>query len=76
MGIFPVSGSGEFLLGAPQVDRAEITLHNGNKLTVSLSGAKDGKQVDRVEFNGEKIEGYRLPMSLAMRGGELRFYMV
>ena len=76
LGIFPVSGSGEFPLVAPQVDRAEITLHNGNKLTVSLSGAKDGKQVDRVEFNGEKIDGYRLSMSLAMRGGELRFYMV
>lgn len=76
LGIFPVSGSGEFLLGTPQVDRAEITLNNGNKLSVSLSGAKDGKRVDRVEFNGEKIEGYRLPMSLAMRGGELRFYMV
>ena len=76
LGIFPVSGSGEFLLGAPQVDRAEIALHNGNKLTVSVSGEKGGKRVECVEFNGEKIEGYRLPMSLAMGGGELRFYMI
>ena len=76
LGIFPVSGSGEFLLGAPQVDRAEIALHNGNKLTVSVSGEKGGKRVERVEFNGEKIEGYRLPMRLAMGGGELRFYMI
>ena len=75
VGFFPISGSGEFLLGAPQIDRAEITLHNGLKLTVSVSGAKDRKQVDHVEFNGERVDGYRISMSRLMTGGELRFYM-
>jgi len=75
LGIFPISGSGDFLLGAPQIDRAEIRLHNQKLLTIITEGGKNKTYVDRVEFNGERIDGHRISMESIMGGGELRFYM-
>lgn len=73
IGIFPVSGSGEFLVGAPPIDKAEITLHNGKLLKIIVDGS-DKTYVDRVELNGEKLLEYKIPMHLLMQGGELHFY--
>ena len=77
LGIFPISGSGEFLIGSPQIDGAEIELQNGNRLTVRVSGRNSSSciYVDRVEFNGRQITDYRILMKELMNGGELHFYM-
>lgn len=76
LGLFPVSGSGEFLIGAPQIDGAEVTLFNKNVLRVCVSRTNAAQiYVDRVEWNGCLVEGYRLSMREVMQGGVLQFYM-
>ena len=76
LGILPVSGSGEFLIGAPQIDGAEIALFNKNVLRIRVTRAEKAQiYVDRVEWNGTPLAGYRIPMQALMQGGELHFYM-
>ena len=76
IGIFPVSGSGEFLIGSPSIDKADILLASGNTLTVTVNRAnKEQIYVDRIVFNGNDIKDYRISMRDAMNGGVLEFYM-
>ena len=76
LGIFPVSGSGMFLLGAPQADGAEITLSGGNVLRIeAVRPSPDAILVDRVEWNGNPIEDFSLPAREIMQGGTVRFFM-
>lgn len=76
LGIFPVSGSGEFLIGAPQLDAAEIKLSNGNVLRIEVTrNSKDSIYVDAVSFNGNAINNYKIKAKDIMRGGVLRFNM-
>ena len=76
LGIFPVSGSGEFLVGSPCIDYAEIRLPHGKSLKISVEhSAPEQIYVDRVEFNGIPVEGYRIPARLIMQGGELKISM-
>ena len=73
LGIFPVCGRGEFLIGAPQISKAEISLISGNKLTVSVRNK--GIYVDKVIFNGKEIDNFRIPASEIISGGNIEFYM-
>lgn len=76
LGIYPVSGSGEFLLGAPQTDGAEVTLASGNVLRITAERPQPNAiYVDRVEWNGSPIEGFSIPAREIMAGGTLHFYM-
>lgn len=76
LGVFPVSGSGEFLIGAPQVDGAEILLSSGNTLRICTERPDPAMiYVDRVEWNGTPVEGFRITAREIMEGGVLRFYM-
>ncbi|MBQ9150963.1 MAG: glycoside hydrolase family 92 protein [Clostridia bacterium] len=76
LGIFPVSGSGEFLIGAPQMDGAEITLSSGNTLCIRVERPDPAMiYVDRVEWNGRPVEGFRISAREIMGGGVLGFYM-
>ena len=76
LGIFPVSGSGEFLIGAPQIESADIKLSTEKTLSIRVTRENEGQiYVDRVEWNGEIIRNYRILMQDLMRGGLLRFYM-
>lgn len=76
LGIFPVSGSGEFLIGAPHIDRAEITLADGMVLRI-LVERQSGEQiyVDRVLWNGRELSSYKIPAGELGQGGLLHFYM-
>lgn len=73
LGIFPLSGSGLYLLGAPQVDDATVTLGNGNILRIEKEGG--GLYVDRAEWNGSLITDYRISVFELRKGGTLKFYM-
>lgn len=76
LGIFPISGSGEFLIGAPQVDGAEILLSSGNVLHICMERSDPAMIcVDRVEWNGMPVEDFRITAREIMEGGVLRFYM-
>ena len=76
LGIFPISGSGEFLIGAPQMDSAELCLHNGNCLKIEVN-RKNSNQiyVDSVFLNDQRVEHYKISAKDLMRGGALQFFM-
>lgn len=74
LGIFPVSGKGEFLLGCPHVDRAVLKLSNGKLLEIeAVVSAGDRYQVKEIVFNGREIFGYRISTAELMKGGKLIF---
>ena len=79
LGLFPASGRGELLIGAPQMRSSVLHLANGHRLFIRTVLPEGTEQipvyVGRVTWNGVPIEGWRLPMDEAMLGGELVFYM-
>lgn len=76
LGIFPVSGSGEFLIGAPQMEGAEIALSSGKRLCIRVNRESKAQiYVDRVCFNAREINDYRLAVQEVMQGGLLEFWM-
>ena len=74
LGLFPISGSGEYLLAMPQVDKATLKLLNGKTLTICLEKGGENRYVDRIEFNGKKVEGYQISAKELLQGGTLTFY--
>jgi len=72
LGLFPASGTGEFLLGKPHIDRATITLSNGKVLVIENLN-KENCYVNNVIFNGQVIQNYRISINQLMNGGTLTF---
>ena len=76
LGIFPASGTGEFLLGAPQIESADVMLTGGERLEIRVSRQHaNAIRVERVEWNGRKMDGFRMPVCDLMQGGTLHFFM-
>lgn len=76
LGLFPASGTGEFLLGSPHTDRTVLHLAGGNVLEIQALGRSDERyQVEKVEFNGKVISDFRIPVRDIMKGGKLTFRM-
>ena len=76
-GVYPVApASGEYVLGRPFVDRAEITLPNGRTFTVVADGLSDAHPfVRRVTLNGRPLGKAFITHDQILAGGELRFTM-
>ncbi|KAA3622328.1 MAG: glycoside hydrolase family 92 protein [Bacteroidetes bacterium] len=77
LGFYPVlPGSDEYALGSPLVQNAEISLVNGKTLTIVVENhSKENVYVDRVEVNGQIVEGTSLNHSDIANGGKIVFYM-
>ena len=78
LGIFPAAGTGEFLLGCPQVNGAKIKLSNGNTLEITVKGERTVgrcRYVDQVELDGRRITDFRIPTTRLMQGGTLTFFI-
>ena len=77
LGFYPVApGSGEYVLGRPFVDRAEITLPDGKRFTVVAHGLSDAHPyVRRVTLDGRALGKAFVTHDQILRGGELRFTM-
>lgn len=76
LGLFPVSGSGELLIGSPHIDGAVIKLSNNNTLRIKVNNLSgDCYNVDKVSFNGKEITDYRISVAEIMHGGTLEFYL-
>jgi len=73
LGIFPASGTGEFLLGCPQVKKATLKLRDNRKLQVRTNGEIYDGQKLQVLWNGRLIADYRIPMSELVKGGILEW---
>ena len=77
LGFYPVApGSGEYVLGRPFVDRAELTLPNGRIFTITAEGLSEARPyVARVTLNGRRLARAFVTHDQIMAGGELRFTM-
>ena len=74
LGIFPASGTGEFLLGCPQVDKSTIELSNGNLLEIECQIPSDiDYHIASVKFNDREITNFRIKTEDLMSGGKLVF---
>lgn len=76
LGIFPVSGKGEFAIGSPHVKGATIHLSTGKHLRIETRGlTKENYYVKSVWFNGERLNDYRIDTKTIMGGGTILFEM-
>ena len=77
LGFYPVNPvSGEYVLGAPQVPGATITLQNGKTFSViAMNISEHNKYVKSVKLNGTEIINSIITYKQVMQGGKLVFEM-
>jgi len=77
LGFYPVNPvSGEYVLGAPQIPEATITLQNGKIFSVvAMDLSKRNKYVKSVKLNGVEIHNSIITYEQVMQGGKLVFEM-
>jgi predicted alpha-1,2-mannosidase len=77
MGFYPVNPcDGEYVLGAPQLPRASLTLGNGKKFNIIAENyAPENIYVQSVELNGRKYEKPCISHQDILKGGSLKFVM-
>ena len=75
MGFYPFNPcGGEYVLGAPQVERA--TLHLGRPFTIVAKNlSRENRYVKSVTLNGRPLRGFTIRHADIMAGGELVFDM-
>ena len=77
MGFYPVDPiSGEYVLGAPQIEKISLSLPEGKTFTVEAKGlSKANKYVKSIELNGKPVTGLTISHKDVMNGGNLVFTM-
>jgi putative alpha-1,2-mannosidase len=77
LGFYPVNPvSGEYVLGAPQIPKATITLQNGKTFSVVATGLSgQNKYVQSVKLNGVELTGSIITYRQIQQGGKLVFEM-
>ena len=77
MGFYPVNPiSGEYVLGAPQIEKISLSLPEGKTFTAEAKGlSKANKYVKSVELNGKPVTGLTISHKDIMNGGNLVFTM-
>ena len=77
MGFYPVNPiSGEYVLGATQIEKISLSLPEGKTFTVEAKGlSKTNKYVKSVELNGKPVTGLTISHKDVMNGGNLVFTM-
>ena len=77
MGFYPFNPcGGTYVLGAPQIPKATISLSGGKKFVVVAKNlSKENKYVKAVTLNGKPITDWRIRHADIMSGGELVFEM-
>jgi predicted alpha-1,2-mannosidase len=77
MGFYPVDPiSGEYVLGAPQIEKVSLQLPNDKTFTMEAKGlSKENKYVQSVKLNGKPITELTIQHKEIMNGGNLIFTM-
>ena len=77
LGFYPVNpASGEFVLGAPQIPSATLTLADGKTFRIVARGlSEENLYVRSAMLNGRPLDGFLLRHADIARGGELVFEM-
>ena len=73
MGFYPFNPcGGEYVLGAPQLDRISLRMRNGTAFTVVAHNLSDENLcVKSVSLNGRPLDGFILKHADILKGGEL-----
>ncbi len=77
MGFYPFNPNGlEYVLGAPQVNGAVISLANDKKFVMKAHNLSEkNKYVKSVKVNGKVYEQKTIPHTMFVEGGTLEFFM-
>jgi len=76
LGFYPVCpGSGQYVIGSPLFEKAEITLPGGQKMTVTSPGAARHPFIVTASLNGKNLTRSWLSHEELTRGGSLEFRM-
>ncbi len=76
LGFYPVEpAKGEYVLGVPMVDRAEIDVEGGIFTVVREGYTEEARYVQSVELNGKPLDRYYITHDEIISGGELKFVM-
>lgn len=77
LGFYPVCpGSNEYVLGAPLFRSAEITLENGEKLTIrSRDNGKENRYIRQMKLNGKKYGRNYLTHDDLINGASIEYFM-
>lgn len=76
LGIYPLAGHKDFLIGSPFVNSAQIMLSTGKTLKISTeNNSENNIYVRKLLFNGREIKDFRIPAKEIMEGGVLEFTM-
>jgi predicted alpha-1,2-mannosidase len=77
LGFYPVNPcGGEYVLGAPQVKKAIVSLPNGKTFSVEATDLSEANlYVQSVELNGIKYDKKTISHNEITNGGILKFYM-
>ncbi len=75
LGFYPFCvGTGEYVLGAPRFDRAEVKLGNGRTLTVvAENNAMENLYVSSITLDGAPVDAAYLTHERLLEGGTLTF---
>lgn len=71
LGLFPISGQDSMFLGVPKAKKAILHLTNGKDLII-ISNITNGL-VNKVLFNGQVVNDYKISVNSLFNGGELIF---
>ncbi|RYL93497.1 alpha-1,2-mannosidase [Sporolactobacillus sp. THM7-4] len=75
-GIYPLAGSGNYVIGAPYFKKMTIHLENGYNLVISAPNISDkNRYIQNVTFNGRHYAKTTIPNKLLSQGGNLTFRM-
>jgi len=75
LGVYPLTGSEDYLLGSPSVTEATLQMTHGT-LHISVERAGESAIVpERVQFNGRDLTEMRVPVREMEQGGELKFFL-
>jgi len=77
LGFYPVNpADGKYVLGSPEVERAEIQLPNGKTFQIIAENQSATHQlVKSVKLNNEELDGFYITHEQIMQGGTLVFEM-
>jgi len=77
LGFYPVTpASNEYVLGAPLFKKAEISLDNGNRITISAeANSNENRYIDSATKNGKPFTENYLKHDEMRQGMDLKFEM-
>jgi predicted alpha-1,2-mannosidase len=75
MGLFPIAGRDDYLIGSPLLTRVELTLGEGTFVIEAPESSEQAPYVGEARLDGVVLEGPRVPHASLRPGGRLSLDM-